>query len=105
MCGSRGSSTRYGPRLKPCDGRVVSNLLAQALEGRPLTVYGDGTQTRSFCYVEDEVRAILALEQSDVVGPVNIGNPAEITVLELTRPGAGGHRLRLADRVRAPARG
>ena len=74
----------YGPRLKPCDGRVVSNLLAQALESRPLTVYGDGTQTRSFCYVDDEVRGILALEQSDVVGPVNIGNPAEITVLELT---------------------
>jgi nucleoside-diphosphate-sugar epimerase len=73
----------YGPRLKPRDGRVVSNLLAQALEGRPLTVYGDGTQTRSFCYVEDEVRGILALEQSDVTGPINIGNPAEITLLEL----------------------
>ena len=73
----------YGPRLQPCDGRVVSNLLAQALEDRPLTVYGDGTQTRSFCYVEDEVRGILALDQSDVVGPVNIGNPTEIAVLEL----------------------
>jgi nucleoside-diphosphate-sugar epimerase len=73
----------YGPRLKPCDGRVVSNLLSQALEGRPLTVYGDGTQTRSFCYVEDEVRAILALDQSNVAGPINIGNPAEITLLDL----------------------
>ncbi len=73
----------YGPRLRPCDGRVVSNLLAQALKGRPLTVYGDGTQTRSFCYVEDEVRGILLLDRSDVVGPVNIGNPTEITVLEL----------------------
>jgi len=73
----------YGPRLRPGDGRVVSSLLAQALEGRPLTVYGDGTQTRSFCYVDDEVRAILALERSSVTGPVNIGNPAEITLLDL----------------------
>jgi nucleoside-diphosphate-sugar epimerase len=73
----------YGPRLRPGDGRVVSSLLAQALEGRPLTVYGDGTQTRSFCYVDDEVRAILALERSTVTGPVNIGNPAEITLLDL----------------------
>src|SRR5580693_495716 len=73
----------YGPRLRPGDGRVVSTLLAQALEGRPLTVYGDGTQTRSFCYVDDEVRAILALERSSATGPVNIGNPAEITLLDL----------------------
>jgi dTDP-glucose 4,6-dehydratase len=73
----------YGPRLGPGDGRVVSSLLAQALEGRPLTVYGDGTQTRSFCYVDDEVRAILALERSSVAGLVNIGNPAEITLLDL----------------------
>jgi nucleoside-diphosphate-sugar epimerase len=73
----------YGPRLSPSDGRVVSNMLAQALENRPLTVYGDGTQTRSFCYVDDEVRGILALDQSDITGPVNIGNPAEITMLEL----------------------
>jgi dTDP-glucose 4,6-dehydratase len=74
----------YGPRLRPSDGRVVSTLLAQALQGWPLTIYGDGTQTRSFCYVEDEVRAILALDRSNVVGPVNLGNPAEITLLELT---------------------
>jgi nucleoside-diphosphate-sugar epimerase len=73
----------YGPRLKPRDGRVVSNLLVQALEGRPLTIYGDGTQTRSFCYVEDQVRAILALDVSNVIGPVNLGNPAEINLLEL----------------------
>ncbi len=73
----------YGPRLSPCDGRVVSNMLAQALQNRPLTVYGDGTQTRSFCYVDDEVRGILALHQSEITGPVNIGNPAEITILEL----------------------
>jgi len=73
----------YGPRLRPHDGRVVSNMLAQALAGQPLTVYGDGTQTRSLCYVDDEVRAILALDRADIVGPVNIGNPAEITILEL----------------------
>jgi len=75
----------YGPRLRPADGRVVSNFLVQAMDGRPLTVYGDGTQTRSFCYVEDEVRGIVALLDSDVVEPVNIGNPTEHTVLELTK--------------------
>jgi len=73
----------YGPRMRPHDGRVVSNLLVQALEGKPLTVYGDGSQTRSFCYVDDEVRGILALLDSAHTGPVNIGNPAEFTLLEL----------------------
>lgn len=73
----------YGPRLRPRDGRVVSNMLAQALEGRPVTVYGDGTQTRSFCYVDDLVRAILALDSSGVTQPVNLGNPAEVTMLQL----------------------
>lgn len=73
----------YGPRLRPHDGRVVSNLLAQALKGEPLTVYGDGTQTRSFCYVDDQIRGLLSLEKAEAVGPVNIGNPAEITILEL----------------------
>jgi dTDP-glucose 4,6-dehydratase len=73
----------YGPRLRPADGRVVSNFLAQAIDGKPLTVYGTGTQTRSFCYVDDEVRGILALFDSDVVEPVNIGNPVEFTMLEL----------------------
>lgn len=75
----------YGPRLRPRDGRVVSNFLVQAIEGRPLTIYGDGSQTRSFCYVDDEVRGILALLDSEVVGPVNIGNPDEFTVLELAK--------------------
>jgi dTDP-glucose 4,6-dehydratase len=75
----------YGPRLRPADGRVVSNFLVQAMEGRPLTVSGDGSQTRSYCYVEDEVRGIVALLDSDVVGPVNIGNPDEFTVAELAR--------------------
>jgi nucleoside-diphosphate-sugar epimerase len=73
----------YGPRLRPGDGRVVSNFLAQAIDGRPLTVYGTGEQTRSFCYVDDEVRGILALFDSDVTGPVNIGNPVEFTMLRL----------------------
>lgn len=75
----------YGPRLRPGDGRVVSNFLVQALEGRPLTVYGDGTQTRSLCYVDDEVAGILALLDSDLPGPLNIGNPDELTMLELAR--------------------
>jgi dTDP-glucose 4,6-dehydratase len=73
----------YGPRMRPSDGRVVSNFLVQALQGKPLTVYGDGTQTRSFCHVDDEVAGILALLESDHVGPVNIGNPTEFTVSEL----------------------
>jgi len=73
----------YGPRLTPGDGRVVSNFIAQALVGAPLTVYGDGAQTRSLCYVDDEVRGLIALLDSDVTGPVNIGNPDERTVLDL----------------------
>ena len=75
----------YGPRLRPGDGRVVSNFLTQALAGRPLTVYGDGSQTRSLCYVSDEVAGILALLDSALTGPVNIGNPDEHTVLDLAR--------------------
>jgi len=73
----------YGPRLNPADGRVVSNFLAQAMRGDRLTVYGDGTQTRSFCFVSDEVEGLLALLESDYVGPMNIGNPVEFTMLEL----------------------
>jgi dTDP-glucose 4,6-dehydratase len=73
----------FGPGLAPGDGRVVSNFLAQAMAGEPLTVYGAGSQTRSFCYVDDEVRGILALLASDWVGPMNIGNPDEHTILEL----------------------
>ena len=79
--------------MRPDDGRVVSNFLTQALAGKPITIYGDGSQTRSFCYVDDEVRGILALLDSDYAGPVNIGNPDEYTVLELADDGAGGHRL------------
>jgi dTDP-glucose 4,6-dehydratase len=73
----------YGPRMNVDDGRVVSNFLVQALRGEPLTVYGDGSQTRSFCYVDDEVRGLLALLDSDHTGPVNIGNDGEFTMLEL----------------------
>ena len=73
----------YGPRLRPADGRVVSNFLAQAIDGKPLTIYGTGSQTRSFCFVDDEVRGIIALLDSDVVEPVNIGNPNEFTMLQL----------------------
>jgi dTDP-glucose 4,6-dehydratase len=75
----------YGPRLRPADGRVVSNFLVQAMEGRPLTIYGDGSHTRSYCFVEDEVRGILALLDSGLVGPINIGNPDEFTVSQLAR--------------------
>ena len=73
----------YGPRMRPNDGRVVSNFLVQALAGEPLTVYGDGSQTRSFCYVDDEVRGLLALLDGDHTGPINIGNDGEFTMLEL----------------------
>src|SRR5882762_3990375 len=75
----------YGPRMRASDGRVISNFLVQAIEGKPITVYGDGSQTRSFCYVDDEVAGILALLDSTHSGPVNIGNPDEFTVLELAR--------------------
>jgi dTDP-glucose 4,6-dehydratase len=75
----------YGPRLRAADGRVVSNFVVQAMDGRPLTVYGDGKQTRAYCYVDDEVRGIIALLDSGLVGPINIGNPVEFTVLELAR--------------------
>ena len=71
----------YGPRLQIDDGRVISNFMRQALRGEDLTVYGDGMQTRSFCYVSDEVAGILALSKSDEHGPVNIGNPKEFTML------------------------
>ncbi len=73
----------YGPRMRPSDGRVVSNFIVQALQGEPLTIYGTGTQTRSFCFVDDEIRGLLALLDSDETDPVNIGNPHEFTVREL----------------------
>jgi dTDP-glucose 4,6-dehydratase len=75
----------FGPRMRPNDGRVVSNFITQALLGKPLTVYGDGKQTRSFCYVSDEIRGFLALLDGDITGPCNIGNPGEFTVNELAQ--------------------
>jgi dTDP-glucose 4,6-dehydratase len=73
----------YGPRMRPNDGRAVSNFMRQALAGNPLTIYGDGTQTRSFCYVDDLIRGIVLLAESGEHFPVNIGNPDERTLLEL----------------------
>jgi len=73
----------YGPRMRPGDGRIIPNFISQALAGEPLTVYGDGDQTRSLCYVSDMVEGILRLLYSDYTGPVNIGNPDELTVAEI----------------------
>ncbi len=74
----------YGPRMHPCDGRVVSNFIVQALRGEPITIYGDGSQTRSFCYVDDLVAGIMAfMEQDSEIGPLNLGNPGEFTIREL----------------------
>lgn len=75
----------YGPRMRPGDGRVVSNFIVQALRGDPLTIYGDGSQTRSFCFVKDEVEGIFRLFNSDRELPVNIGNPNEFTIKELAQ--------------------
>ena len=75
----------YGPRMHPSDGRVVSNFIVQALKGEPITLYGDGSQTRSFCYMDDMIDGMISMMNSPVefIGPVNLGNPAETTMLEL----------------------
>jgi UDP-glucuronate decarboxylase len=75
----------YGPRMLENDGRVVSNFISQSLRGLPLTVYGDGKQTRSFCYVADLVNGLMKLMESDEIGPINMGNPEEYTILELAQ--------------------
>lgn len=76
----------YGPKMHPEDGRVVSNFIVQSLQGKALTVYGDGGQTRSFCYVDDLIEGIIrTMEAADFTGPVNLGNPGEFTILELAR--------------------
>ena len=77
----------YGPNMHPNDGRVVSNFIMQALRGEPITIYGDGNQTRSFCYVDDLIEGLIRLMNSpdDFTGPVNLGNPVEFTILELAR--------------------
>lgn len=85
----------YGPRMRPEDGRVVSNFIVQALRGEKLTIYGDGSQTRSFCFIDDLVEGLIALLESAHTGPMNLGNPGEFTILELANlvrkliPGAG----------------
>jgi UDP-glucuronate decarboxylase len=73
----------YGPRMLPNDGRVVSNFIVQALKGSPLTLYGDGSQTRSFCFVDDLVEGMIRLMSGSHVGPMNIGNPGEFTIRQL----------------------
>jgi dTDP-glucose 4,6-dehydratase len=73
----------YGPRMRPNDGRAIPTFMRQALAGEPLTVAGDGSQTRSICYVDDLVRGVLRLARGDLAGPVNIGNPDEMSVLQL----------------------
>jgi len=74
----------YGPRMNPCDGRVVSNFIVQALKGEDITIYGDGTQTRSFCYVDDLIDGMYRMMNSEnFTGPVNLGNPEEFTMMEL----------------------
>jgi dTDP-glucose 4,6-dehydratase len=80
----------YGPRMRPRDGRVVSNFIVQALNGEPLTVYGDGGQTRSFCYVDDLIEGIVGLFERGTPEPTNVGNPVEFTVMQLAE-----HVLRL----------
>ncbi len=77
----------YGPRMHPNDGRVVSNFIVQALNGTAITIYGDGSQTRSFCYVDDMIRAFTSFMNTNdqIVGPINIGNPVEFTMLDLAK--------------------
>ncbi len=75
----------YGPRMRPHDGRAIPTFLRQALQDKPLTVFGDGSQTRSFCYVDDQIRGLIALAESDVHMPVNIGNPDEYSLLDLAK--------------------
>ena len=75
----------YGPNMHPNDGRVVSNFIVQALQGKPITVYGDGSQTRSFCYIDDLIEGLVRFMDSEdtVTGPMNLGNPKEFSILEL----------------------
>lgn len=90
----------YGPRMRADDGRVVPAFICQVLRGEPLTVFGDGSQTRSFCYVSDTVEALVRLMQSDITGPVNVGNPDEMTILEFAEfvGGMGEKESRIVHR-------
>ena len=97
----------YGPRMHPNDGRVVSNFIVQALLKRDITIYGDGQQTRSFCYVDDLIDGLIRLMDTPdaVTGPINIGNPDEFSMLQLASHGGRDDRLALAYRASAKARG
>ena len=97
----------YGPRMHPFDGRVVSNFIRQALAGEDITIFGDGSQTRSFCYRDDLVEAIIRMMNGsdDFVGPVNIGNQGEFTIKELAEQVIEADRLQEQDRLPRPARG
>ena len=89
----------YGPRMHPDDGRVVSNFIVQALRREPITIYGDGTQTRSFCYVDDLIEGFIRLMATpdDFTGPVNLGNPGEFTINELAEKVLSAHGLALQN--------
>ena len=93
----------YGPRMRPHDGRAIPTFLRQALQDRPITVFGDGSQTRSFCYVDDEIRGLIALAESGHHDPVNIGNPERVHAARAGRGGDRGDRIALGDRVRGAA--
>ena len=94
----------YGARMRPHDGRAIPTFLRQALQDKPVTVFGDGSQTRSFCYVDDLIRGFVLLAESDVHLPVNLGNPKEMTLLELAEARDRGDRVPLGDRLRGAAR-
>ena len=91
----------YGPRMHPNDGRVVSNFIVQALKNEPITIYGDGSQTRSFCYVDDLVAAFVAFmaTPAEFTGPMNLGNPNEFSIIELAREDHRVDRLEIEDRA------
>ena len=95
----------YGPRMRPHDGRAIPTFIRQALEQKPLTIFGDGSQTRSFCYVSDLVEGFLSLIDCAHHEPVNLGNPGEFTILELVRAAHRAHRQLIGDRLRGAAPG
>ena len=95
----------YGPRMRPHDGRAIPTFMRQALAGKPLTVFGDGSQTRSFCYVDDLMRGLVLLAESGEHVPVNIGNPDEYTLLELAEAVIEATGSAQRDRLRGAARG
>ena len=95
----------YGARMRAHDGRAIPTFLRQALQDRPITVFGDGSQTRSFCYVDDLIRGMIALAESGEHYPVNIGNPDEFTLLQLAETDPRHHRLEVGDRLRGAAQG